>query len=48
MTKAKQRLLLEVAYDVVAKVHSDICTSTNFIDESRALHLQIFARPIYS
>lgn len=27
MTVAKQRLMLEVAYDLISKVHSEICRS---------------------
>ena len=41
MTKAKQRLLLEVAYDLVAKVHSDICTSTKRDDDTADYTLEV-------
>lgn len=27
MTKEKQRLMLEVAYDLISKVHTEICRS---------------------
>ena len=44
MTKAKRRLMLEVAYDLIAKVHSDICNSTTRADDTADYTLEILRR----
>jgi hypothetical protein len=46
MTKAKRRLILEVAYDLIAKVHSDICNSTTRDDDTADYTLEILRQII--
>ena len=46
MTKAKRRLILEVAYELISRVHSDICNSTTRDDDTADYTLEILRQII--
>lgn len=44
MSKEKQRLMLEVAYDLISKVHSEICLTTTRDDDTSEYTLEILRK----
>ena len=46
MTKAKRRAMLEVAYDLIEKVHTDVCNSTDHSDDTAQYTLDVLRRII--